>query len=74
MRSFVLEWSKKSNCFHIQPLETLLARNQECFIKNKTNDYILLMVGEKEMCHNMADNHRWRLSDRADSECLTATI
>lgn len=66
MSQHVLEWSRKSNGFHIQPVETLLARNQGCFIENRSHDYIVLMVGSHEVCCAMADNHRDRLHDRVD--------
>lgn len=62
---YVLEWSKKQNAFHIQPLISSLANNQAAFIEDKpTTDYIVLMVGEKEACHTMADNHRYKIKSR----------
>ncbi len=64
---YVLEWSKKSNVFHIQPLESLLATNQTAFIYDKsTPDYIVLMVGDKQAVHEMADHWRDRLKQRSD--------
>ncbi|MFA5900472.1 MAG: hypothetical protein WC829_15340 [Hyphomicrobium sp.] len=64
MSSYVLEWSRKSNGFHIQPLESTLAGNQKCFMENTSHDYIVLMVGEKDVCERMADNWRSRLASR----------
>ena len=64
MSQYVLEWSKKTNNFHIQPIETTLAKNQECFLKDTTHDYIVLMVGTWDVVTAMADNHRQRLADR----------
>lgn len=63
---YVLEWSKKSNGFHIQPVETLLARNQKCFLNNTSHDYITLMVGTHEAVSKMADNQRDRLIARKE--------
>lgn len=74
IEKFVLEWSRKSNGFHIQPIETLLARNQECFIGNRSHDYIVLMVGTHEVCSAMADNHRNRLIERVENQCSPVTI
>lgn len=64
MKQYVLEWSKKSNTFHIQPIETTLAKNQECFINNTSHDWIVLMVGSHDVIANMADHHRDRLIER----------
>ena len=63
--AYVLEWSNKTNNFHIQPLSNLLAYNQTAFIDGKqTSDYIVLMVGEKDAVHEMADHWRDRLEKR----------
>lgn len=62
---YVLEWSKKTNNFHIQPLSNLLAHNQTAFLHDKsTPDYIVLMVGEKDSVHEMADHWRNRIHER----------
>lgn len=62
---YVLEWSQKTNNFHIQPLQNLLAHNQTLFVDNKTTpDYIVLMVGEKDAVHAMSDSWRNRLTGR----------
>lgn len=64
MSQYVLEWSKKSNSFHIQPLETTLAKNQECFIDDRSHDWVLIMVGAHEAVCTMAENNRSRLIAR----------
>ena len=64
--AYVLEWSQKTNNFHIQPLDNLLAMNQEAFIDNKPlPDYVVIMVGEKDAVHEMADHWRSRLEVRS---------
>lgn len=63
-KQYVLEWSKKSNGFHIQPLETTLANNQKRFMADNSHDWIVLMVGSNDSCQAMADNHRERLYGR----------
>lgn len=66
-KKYVLEWSKQTNTFHVQPLSSLLATNQTAFINNKsTPDYIVLMVGDKQAVHEMADHWRDRLKQRSD--------
>lgn len=66
MSQYVLEWSKKSNSFHVQPIETTLAKNQECFMNDKSHDWIVLMVGSYDVITNMADHHRERLIERSE--------
>lgn len=61
---WVLEWSRKTNNFHIQKLADALAQVQHSFVMNSANDYKIIMVGPKEVCHQMADTHRHRLSGR----------
>lgn len=73
-KQYVLEWSKKSNGFHVQPLEVTLARNQERFIADNSHDWIVLMVGEREACQAMADNHRQRLYARIDRVSMADII
>lgn len=63
-KQYVLEWSKKSNGFHIQPLEHTLGKNQERFLDDTSHDWMVLMIGSNETCQAMADNHRHRLYER----------
>lgn len=66
MSQWVLEWSKNQNCFHIHPVERTLALNQQKFINDEPiNDYHVIFIGEKDVCHTMADNWRRRLIDRS---------
>lgn len=74
MKQYVLEWSKKSNCFHIQPLSDMLASNQRLFIENIGGDYIVIMAGSKEACHTMADSHRDRLLFRSKGRPIGPVI
>ena len=63
--AYVLEWSQKTNNFHIQPLDSLLAQTQEAFIANRPlSDYVVLMVGKKDAIHDMADHWRKRMENR----------
>ena len=64
MKNYVLEWSKKGNQFHIQPIETTLAKNQERFMANNSHDWMVIFIGERDACSRMADNWRGRLVDR----------
>lgn len=66
-KQYVLEWSKKSNGFHIQPLENTLANNQIRFINDTSHDWLILMIGTHDVITNMADHHRDRLIERSPS-------
>ena len=61
---YCLEWSKKQNCFHVQKLAYTLAKNQQAFIADTSNDYIVIMVGTLEVCTAMADTHESVLIER----------
>lgn len=63
-KQYVLEWSKKSNSFHIQPIESHLAQNQLRFIENTSHDWLILMIGTHDVITNMADHHRDRIFER----------
>lgn len=65
-KQYVLEWSRKSNGFHIQPIENSLAGNQQCFLNNTSHDYIVLMIGTLEVVATMAENWRERLKSRRE--------
>lgn len=67
MAEYCLEWSRKSNGFHIQKLSETLAKNQKCFMNDTSHDYIVLMVGSFDVCTSMADTHRSRLMDRVQT-------
>jgi len=60
----VLEWSKLQNCFHIQSLADSLAWAQKCFLEDRTNGWIVLMVADADAVHKMAATHRPRLAER----------
>lgn len=70
-KQYVLEWSKKSNGFHIQPLHDALASNQKRFMADNSHDWMVLMVGSNEACQSMADNHRERLYSRIKPSMLS---
>jgi len=69
-KQYVLEWSKESNSFHIQPLADSLAWSQKCFLADRANTWATLMVGCKEAVHTMAGNQRPRLYERVQRPAL----
>ena len=75
MIQYVLEWSHKTNNFHIQPIEHTLTRNQERFIDNRPcNDYAVIFVGEFDAVTEMADHWRSRLVDRESLKAMADAI
>lgn len=64
MSQYVLEWSRKTNNFHVQPLADALASAQEAFLTNSPNDYRIVMVGTQDVCLTMAQNNRDKLRER----------
>jgi hypothetical protein len=61
---YVLEWSRKTNNFHVQPLVHSLASAQRAFLKNSSNDYHIIMVGTQDACLAMAENNLDKLNER----------
>ena len=62
----VLEWSQRSNSFHVQPLENTLAFNRKLYRENKPtiNDWRVLFVGSKDDCLATAESSRGTLNAR----------
>lgn len=64
-----LSWSKKQNCFHIEPLADLVRKNASAFINERTiNDYHLVCIGSRDDCDEFSRAHRQLLvkRERAD--------
>lgn len=74
MSQYVLEWSKRSNCFHVQKLCDLLAKNQECFLRDSSHDYIALMVGSFDAVTAMAENQRDKLKERTKVKTVAEAL
>lgn len=62
---WVLLWSKKQNCFHIEPAQDLFSKNFAAMCRDKQiNDYHPVFMGPRESCEKAANHHRPMLSDR----------
>lgn len=61
---YALEWSKKQNCFHIQPLDAAVHAATTTFLVDGDNDYRIIHVGQKTECHQIADNLRGFVIER----------
>lgn len=63
---WVLLWSKRQNCFHIQPAQKLFETNTEAMKLGKAlNDYHPVFMGTLDQCKTAADNSRHLLMGRA---------
>lgn len=65
---YALEWSKSQNCFHVQKLQYALNAATANFYNDNDNDYKIIFVGEKDECHDVADDLRFVLLERAKPE------
>ena len=61
---YVLEWSHKTNNFHVKPLADALAAAQRDFLANIPIGYRIIMVGTQDACLAMAENNRDKLTER----------
>jgi hypothetical protein len=43
--AYALLWSKRSNCFHVEPLTETVAKGRRFFLEDMTNDYLLIGLG-----------------------------
>lgn len=55
---WALLWSKKANCFHVEPLERTAKSGQRFFDENMTNDYLLISFGTYDEVSARADELR----------------
>ncbi|WP_422846888.1 hypothetical protein ACOYR4_13015 [Acidovorax sp. M14] len=68
-----LLWSKKSNCFHIEPLPATVNNGLRFFRSNSTNDYLVIGVGSRDECGKKADELRPLLREREEVRRLFGT-
>jgi hypothetical protein len=68
-KAWSLVWSRKQNCFHIEPLQELLKKNKRAFFDGfALNDYHLICVGTRDQCEEFSRANRQILSER-DGKC-----
>lgn len=67
-----LLWSKRQNCFHIEPMSQLMHKNLTAFVHEKSlNDYHLIGFGTDEEVRQMADRLRPTLHERDERNQVT---
>ena len=62
--TYALLWSKKSNCFHIEPLHDTVVKGLRFFRAQQTNDYLVIGIGTHDECSAKADELRPTLTER----------
>ena len=62
---FTLLWSRRSNSFHIEPMERTCKSGMRFFVNNVENDYLLLFTGSKDECVAKAEELRPIREERA---------
>ena len=56
---YALLWSKRQNCFHVEPLIHTLKTNVTAFLRDSDlDDYHILFVGSKEQVYESSEKHR----------------
>ncbi len=68
-----LLWSKKSNCFHIEPLSSTVKTGQRFFRTDSTNDYLVIDCGTRDYCGKKSDELRPVLREREEVRRLYGT-
>lgn len=53
--AYALLWSKRSNCFHVEPLTDTVAKGRRFFINDMTNDYLLIGLGNRDQVYETAE-------------------
>lgn len=66
--AYALLWSKRSNCFHVEPLTDTVAKGRRFFLGNMTNDYLLIGLGSREEVDAAADAMRPYMVQRERQE------
>ena len=63
---YVLEWSKKQNAPHVQPLEATLSKNRQAYRENAAvNDFVPLAIGSLDEMLTAADGMKPTLTKRS---------
>lgn len=64
--TYALLWSRKSNGFHIEPLQRTCESGMQFFRHNQANDYLVIFVGTSDECSTQADELRPICIERAE--------
>ena len=65
--SHVLLWSQSQCAFHIEPVGDMLKENGNAFAEDRRMDYVPIVFGTHEECHDAADRLRDTLHARQEA-------
>lgn len=68
--TYSLLWSKKSNSFHLEPLQETIKAGMRFFNRDGTSDYLLIGVGTSDAMSARAESLRQILSERGEVRSL----
>lgn len=70
--AYALLWSKRSNCFHVEPLTDTVRKGRTFFLTNSSNDYLLIGLGTHDEVAKAADTLRPHMVERDRKERTVA--
>jgi hypothetical protein len=62
----VLLWSHQQNAFHIESVDDMLAANRAAYAENRSTDYVPILIGSDDFCHEIAGKTRATLRNRSE--------
>lgn len=63
---WVLLWSQRQNCFHIERVRHMLAANRRAYAEDRSMDYAPVFIGTDQACHMLADTLRGTITRREE--------
>lgn len=51
---WVLLWSARGNCFHIERAKHMLQSNRRAYAEDRSMDYVPIFIGTDDACHSLA--------------------
>lgn len=61
---WVLLWSQRQNCLHVEPETLMFARNRDKFAGDRQGDYVTMFAGTRTEIDAAADALRRTIADR----------
>ncbi|WP_206169509.1 hypothetical protein [Variovorax guangxiensis] len=74
LERWVLLWSQRQNAFHIEPLARMLDANRKAFAEDRSSDYVVLELGNREVVDAAADALRPVIHARETAAAVLAGI
>ena len=65
-QTHVLLWSHSQCAMHIETVQEMLQTNATALVQDRRMDYVPIVFGTSEVCHEAADRVRATLRDRQE--------